>query len=523
MQYQYAAFQNELAALAQFSKVSSCWANKSLNLRRTRGVRPSMNTTKRRKYGYPPVIYGFIAIGAIVLAGTSPDCFGQLGASRGGAINGPQGPRGPSEPPRYRAPVFERREASEPVVAVKITGNRVIEEGRIRQHLQTRVGRDFDAEVVRADVRRLSSSGMFRNVHTYKNAIEGGVEVTFEVVELPMSSHLKLIGNTKVKSKKLIAKSELAVGDPLQRYDVEEARRKIEEYYREKGYSDALIEIQEGDKPDDKGVVFSIYEGERQRIFRTRFVGNTIASDARLRTQIKSKPGIAWLYKGEVKRDEIDADVQRLTAYYRGLGYFKARIGRELNFGTSGKWLTVTFVIDEGPRYKIRQLSLVGNKTFTANSLQDRLELMSGDFFDSRRMNRDLNALRDTYGGEGYIHADIQADPRFLEEPGTMDLVYNIDEGEQYRVGKIVVNITGDNPHTRRNVVINRLSLAPNDIIDIREIRNSERRLTSSQLFLSDPARGVAPKIAIQPPELSKGLRQASRASAASPPWENRQ
>ena len=156
-------------------------------------------------------------------------------------------------------------------------------------------------------------------------------------------------------------------------------------------------------------------------------------------------------------------------------------------------------------------------------ALQDRLELMSGDFFDSRRMNRDLNALRDTYGGEGYIHADIQADPRFLEEPGTMDLVYNIDEGEQYRVGKIVVNITGDNPHTRRNVVINRLSLAPNDIIDIREIRNSERSLTSSQLFLSDPARGVAPNIAIQPPELSKGLRQASRASAASPPWENRQ
>ena len=248
-------------------------------------------------------------------------------------------------------------------------------------------------------------------------------KVTFEVVELPMIAHLQFVGNKKVKTKTLIKKSELSVGDPLQRYDVEEGRRKIEEHYREKGYSDALIEIQEGDQPGDKGVVFSIFEGERQRIFRTRFVGNTIASDARLRTQIKSKPGIAWLFKGEVKRDEIDADVQRLTAYYRSLGYFKARIGRELDFGNSGKWLTVTFVIDEGPRYKIRQLSLVGNQTFTTDSLQERLELTSGDYFDSRRMNRDLSALRDTYGGEGYIHADIQADPRFLVEPGTMDLV----------------------------------------------------------------------------------------------------
>ena len=32
------------------------------------------------------------------------------------------------------------------------------------------------------------------------------------------------------------------------------------------------------------------------------------------------------------------------------LGYFNARIGRELEFSDSGKWLTITFVIDEGPR-----------------------------------------------------------------------------------------------------------------------------------------------------------------------------
>jgi outer membrane protein insertion porin family len=177
----------------------------------------------------------------------------------------------------------------------------------------------------------------------------------------------------------------------------------------------------------------------------------------------------------------------------------------------------LTFVIDEGPRYKIRQLSLLGNATFTTQSLQERLELKSGDYFDARRMNRDLNSLRDTYGSVGYIHADIKADPRFLEEPGTIDLVYDIQEGEQYRVGRIIVNIEGDNPHTRQNVVINRLSLAPNDIIDIREIRASERRLGSSQLFLTDPARGITPSIAIRPPEYSDEGRYAERPPETTP------
>jgi outer membrane protein insertion porin family len=430
----------------------------------------------------------------------------------GGA--GAGAPRGPEEAPKYQAPVFEKKDRGEPVVAVQITGNEVIDESQIRMHLQTRVGRDFDPEVVRADVRRLSTTGMFRNVRTYRRVINGGVEVTFEVFELPMIRHLRFVGSKGIKEKLLRKESELKVGEPLQRFKVEEARRRLQELYKQKGYSDARVEIQEGINAEDQGVVFAIYEGERQRIFHTRFIGNTIAADSRLRTQIKSKPGIAWVFKGTVDREEIDADIERLTAYYRSLGYFRARVGRELQFSDSGKWLTITYVIDEGPRYKIRQVSVVGNQTFATESLKERLTLKSGDFFDSRRMNTDLNTLRDTYGGEGYIHADVKADPRFLEDPGMIDLVYDIQEGDQYRVGRIIVNIDGENPHTRRNVVINRLSLASNDIIDIREIRASERRLRSSNLFLSDPAQGVTPTIAIRPPELTNDTHYAEQPDA---------
>jgi outer membrane protein insertion porin family len=352
---------------------------------------------------------------------------------------------------------------------------------------------------------------MFRNVRTYRKAVKGGVEVTFEVFELPIIRYVRFEGNKKIKDKTLLKRSELAVGESLHRYRLEEAGRKLKELYIERGFSDADVQIREGNEPGDKGVVFSIYEGKQQRIFRTRFEGNTIVTDGRLKTQIQSKPGLLWIWKGKVDRDKIEADRERIVSYYRSLGYFTARVGRYLAFDDSGKWLTLTFVIDEGPRYRIRNVSLVGNKTFTTESLESRLQLTSGDYFDARKMNADLNALRETYGGEGYIHSDINADPRFLEEPGTIDLVYDIDEGEQYRVGRIIVNIEGENPHTRRNVVINRLSLAPNDIININEVRASERRLRSSQLFKTDPASGVSPTIAIRSPELGEGPAVANQ------------
>jgi outer membrane protein insertion porin family len=202
-----------------------------------------------------------------------------------------------------------------------------------------------------------------------------------------------------------------------------------------------------------------------------------------------------------VDRKKIDEDIEKLTAYYRSLGYFGARIGRELEFSESGKWLTLTFVIDEGPRYVVRDVSVMGNEMFDSGSLLERMELNSGDYFNLGKMNTDVNTLRDIYGGQGYIFADIKADPRFLEEPGQLDLVYSIQEGGVWRAGKINVHIEGEHPHTRQTVVLNRMSIRPGEILDTREIRASERRIKSSQLFLADPTKGAEPQVVIRPPE----------------------
>ena len=86
-------------------------------------------------------------------------------------------------------------------------------------------------------------------------------------------------------------------------------------------------------------------------------------------------------------------------------------------------------------------------------------------------MNADLNRLKEVYGSQGYVFADVKAEPVFLEEPGQIDLVYNIAEGKRWRIGKIFVHIDGDNPHTRIQTALNRLSFQPGQIVDIREVR----------------------------------------------------
>jgi len=398
------------------------------------------------------------------------------------------------------------------IAGVRVTGNKRVGRSRILRMLRTRPGREFDPEIVQSDVRSLAKSRLFGDVRTFTEVTPDGVVVTFEVVERATLQYVEFIGNRGLRDHTLLKESGLEVGEALDRFTVQEARRKVETYYHDKGFPKAVVVITEGLKTSDKGAKFQISEGPLQRIWGTYFIGNTVASSARLRTLIQSKAGYAWyLFRGEVNYAKIDEDVERLTAYYRNLGYYKASIGRELKLSESGKWLTITFVIDEGPQYSVRNVSIVGNRKFTTEQLKEFLKLKGGDKFLMGSMRRDENTLRDIYGAQGHVYVNVEADLRFLEEPGTLDLVYRIEEGAQYRVGRVNVHIAGDYPHTQENVIRNRIALQPGDILDIRKIRASERLLGASQLFLSDPQRGIKPTVKVQPLNEKLAAEQLAR------------
>lgn len=423
---------------------------------------------------------------------------GMSGMGGPGGGGGPGGPKGPEERQRKFIPLYAPENAI-PIKEVKIIGNRAIGTPRIESMIRTRTGRGYDPEQVQNDVRTLVGSGLFRDVRHYRRDVSGGVSVTFEVFERPITRYVHFVGNEKIKDKILRKNVGMAPGDPLNRFGVEESRRQIESFYRSKGYSLSHVSVIKGLKPTDDGVAFQIHEGPKQKIRATQFVGNSIATDARLKTQIKSKPGWFYVFGGQINEEQLDQDVERLTMYYRGLGFFRARVGRQVEFDANQKWSRVKFVIDEGPRYRIRDIRVDGAEDFNEASLLANTDLREGEYFNLSRMQRDLSTLRDEYGGQGYIFADIQANPQFFEQPGIMDVVYNVKEGTQYRVGRIHVNIDGENSHTRRNVVLNRLSIKPGDVVDVRKIRSSERRLQQSQLFMAKPQQGVMPTIEVKP------------------------
>ncbi len=438
----------------------------------------------------------------------------------------------PSTPNSIFGKKKENREVSgptlsatdEPVADIRIIGNTTIPTSQILNQLQTRIGRPFDPALVQRDVRKLAARGWFVDVQpSYEQAAHGRV-VIFKVVERPIVRYVEYLGNYAVRTKKLAKETDLKVGGPVDPYAVQEAKRKIIELYHRNGFNNAQVSVLEGDKPTDHGIVFVINEGAAQKIWKIEFIGNEFVSSRRLKTKVDSKPPIMMLFKGFVDDEQIEADKNKLTAYYRSFGFFQAVVSPIKEFDEKNKWMTLKFVIHEGPRYQVESVAFIGNKLFSSDSLTTGVELKPDPTpgpnafarayhyfrplspgpqpFEQARMNDDVAWLKELYGSQGYIFADVRAEPIFLEEPGKLKLLYHIEEGKRWRVGNVYVHINGDNPHTKIQTALNRLSLQSGQIADIREIRASERRLQASGLFLTDPVHGVSPKISFHIPEV---------------------
>ena len=415
--------------------------------------------------------------------------------------------------------VEDNVDQSQLVSNVQFKGNQTIPVHKLRRNISTRPGRYFDPVKLQQDVTKLWQMPEVASVNgPYIDRSPAGVSVTFDIVEQTKLNVVEFIGNRAVSDKLLLKESGLVDQTHFDAYQIRTSRKRIEELYRDKGYPRTQVEIIEGDKASDSKVVFLIHEDEQQKIWKVEFEGNTIASDGRLKSFVKGKPGIAKVIGGLARRDVIEEDIVRLESYYRSLGFFNARIGREIEESNDGRWLSIRFIINEGPRYRVRNVSYVGNQVYPSPELDKLVELRPGQEmpeFNVAKMNQDVVALRDLYSSQGYVYATVEAEPRFLEEPGMLDLVYRIDEGEQYRVGKVNVHYEGDYGITKREVVLNRFRLHPGDLIDSREIRRTERDLGSAQIFATGQQTGGSPpKVVVRPKEKNSLSRTANSNSS---------
>lgn len=387
------------------------------------------------------------------------------------------------------------------ILSVSIEGNSSISQNFILSTMQSREDRNFDKETFNRDISTLYRTNLFKKITPYFTEAPEGVHIRLIVEERPIIKAVIFRGNQRLEDRQLSKHAGIQKGDPLDPISLNSAKSRLIELYQDKGMNQVDIQIAQGLKPGQREVEFIVNEGPVERLNSIRFIGNQAFSTEILKTKISSRDarhGLTSYMFNKASDYKIEADRDALMGYYRTLGYFDARVEFRKDYNTRGDFIDLTFVVSEGQRYKIKSVSIVGTKRYQPSELLPYMKLKAGEPFHQPNKQNDEKFLRDVYGAQGHIFCEVIGE--LVYQPNNeVEVVYNVGEGDVYRVSEVRVHIDGD--HTKERVVMQPLGkIRPGSIANGPEIDNAERRLKYLNIFNNDPSQGTVPNIRIEPP-----------------------
>ena len=379
------------------------------------------------------------------------------------------------------------------VESVDIIGNRRLRKDDILYYIQTRPGDPYSEAQVQRDYQTLLSLTFFSKTETRvftENGPRGGVNVIFEVKELPIIRDLTFEGLKSVQESDVLkAFRERRVGvakeniyDPVK---IRAAMRTIKELLSAGGHPNATVEEEtEEVSATSLAVNFKIDEGDRVRVVEIQFEGNTVFSDGALRGAMKyvKEAGLVSRFKSLdiLDREKLEYDLRLVDNYMRSKGYLQARHGeprvesvgrRRTGFpilplpliSSVDEGLRVTVPIIEGKVYRLGEFKVEGNSIFSEQQIKAVIGLNKGDVADGEKVTKGLfENLKKFYGQQGFIEYTAEPVPTFHDNPqnpneGIVDFTVTIEEGKQFTLRRLEFvgnTFTRDNV-LRREVLIN--------------------------------------------------------------------
>ncbi|MEM9373405.1 MAG: POTRA domain-containing protein, partial [Planctomycetota bacterium] len=365
-----------------------------------------------------------------------------------------------------------------------------------RNTVRTQRGDIFDADRLEADVRRLNRLGLFGSVETFAGLNDDGtVAVVFELAERALVVDVQAVGNTKINDLDINAVIDVIPGTPIDRFQIDRTARRIEDLYREKGYYNARISVDEEELADGGIVIFRIREGERLKVTAIRFEGNQAFTRRQLKREVGTKEATLFS-KGQLDDDTLDDDIANLIRFYRNRGYLDIRADRILQPSPDGREAIITYLIEEGPLYTLRSVQLDINTqgdrpaVLGQKQIAGLIPIKPGDVYGDQTLSDAGTIIESALGQMGYASARVDRFERRDPQRPVVDLIFVVDEGPRSRVGEVIVQ---GNELTRQEIVRRQVQVRPMRPLDTTAVQRTQRQINRLRLFNDRPPPRITP------------------------------
>jgi outer membrane protein assembly complex protein YaeT len=216
------------------------------------------------------------------------------------------------------------------------------------------------------------------------------------------------------------------------------------------------------------------------------FSGNKAVSSSQLKSVLATTESafLPWGDKQYFSREEFEADLKRIVAYYRDRGYPDARVRSfDARLSDDQKSVRLAVQIDEGEPLRVDRIVLNGLDAIPEEhrrDLESRLPLQPGAPLDRALLQASREAAIDELKDHGFPNPDVDV----TESAGASDrsriVTYAANPGRLAYVGRI--DVQGMSSVNAR-IVRRQLTFRPGQLFEQSKLRESQRRLYAMELF----------------------------------------
>ena len=241
---------------------------------------------------------------------------------------------------------------------------------------------------------------------------------------------VKIVGNLRVEEDGIRLHVKSRSGELFDRAAVEQDVKAI---YRMGFFEDVQAEI----SPDG---ILTYTVKEKPYVREIKVQGNSQVSRDKIETALGVTP------RTILDRGRVAEGVDKVRKLYNEQGYVNAKVDYALSVESSNQAVLVLDIV-EGTRLLIKKISFEGNRSFSEGELKGLMATKEEWIFsfvtnrgvlDRDILTNDIAILSNHYYDNGYIDHKID-EPIVLRDRDGLELVIRVDEGQQYRVGKVEI------------------------------------------------------------------------------------
>ena len=339
---------------------------------------------------------------------------------------------------------------------IRIVGLQRVSTGSIFNVIPISVGDRIDLRKSTDIVRSLFSTEQFDDIQVSKE----GNTLIISVIERPSISAIDISGNKALKTEQLLESLDgvgIKEGEVYKRSTLEKVKSELVRSYASNGRYGAGVEIEEITKPRNRiDINIIVDEGNSAKIKKINIIGNEIFTDEELLDSFELSEGSFFSFlsnNNQYSREKLVGDIETLESYYRDRGYLKFSIeSSQISLSRDKKSIFITFNVNEGKKYTINNVNIIGEIPFEENIYINILENLKKQTYSQAQVTSIEEFFVDVLGNRGYAFAEVKGDTETIDDSNQVDLTFAVIPGKKTYTRKIL--FTGN--HVTQDEVLRR-------------------------------------------------------------------